>query len=855
MISLVLHEYDLNERENFYNKNAPKYNIKVSATQDSAEDIISKSDNIEKITVANENLNLNLNGEDLNYSVYDKDNYKDVLKIDVVTGRMPENNNEIIVPVNILSQFPNMEVSNNIIGSIEEITYDKEAIMDMRIMLQPSDGMANLVDYSEVRTGLSENSKFVFNEEYGDEGKVEFSKKVINKNKEFKIVGAYINKIESKKINKGIITLDSKENILKTNTVRTYYCDYNLGSKSVQEISWRGVRYDSQMYLESLKMANEINSSETGMCSATPQDKNEVRNALEVTAFIAELSPITIAIFIGFFTIMAMTNAFNMAINERIKQIGTLKALGASPIQIWKMIVYEIIIMILISFPIGILLGRISSELIIALLKNNYGYGEYLISTSAYFKMGLICLGTIIIAVFLSSNSSRYKAKKLTAIEAMTSSTMYNKGEITADNSKFINKHFGIEVILADKDVSCNAEKYRMCFVSLALGIIFLMFMVNKTIRIGSTGNYKLKSNNWNIEMKSALGYFNDNNIQDIKKIIGDEKLYINSTEQNLMKLPKDKVNKEIEENIGDFEVNNTKVQMLSTNMIYGDEDIFNLSKKNLISGEIDYKNFKENDIILINSGYIFTEDDPGKPKYMESITNCKVGDKITTEDGKEYNIAAIISENPLNDIQDNKDEEEMQMSSNISIISSYKYKQVPIKSIYLDINGENRNSIVENLNNMALNKQFQVKDYKEAKDNINVLNKRYTILDVIFTMSLVIIVLLNLINTLNLVTLTRKGELAALRAIGMNKSQLKRHLISEGMIICFYSICISLLIGGTLMMMTNSSIRYVSSESILIIIAIVAGIVVLQLLIGIISTLLPLRKMLKLSIADEMRV
>ena len=195
-----------------------------------------------------------------------------------------------------------------------------------------------------------------------------------------------------------------------------------------------------------------------------------------------------VAVLIGlilFGSISLVFNSFSISINERTKQIGILKSVGATKKQIRKTIFYEALFDSVISIPLGILLGCAGIGMTLFLLQegftmllsyNGYGYGMNNVKIGLVLNPGLLIIAIIIvlITVFLSAAIPALRASKVSPIDLVRqNSDIKATGKIR--KSKILSRIFGAEGMLASKNYSRNKKRYRSTIISLAVSIILFI--------------------------------------------------------------------------------------------------------------------------------------------------------------------------------------------------------------------------------------------------------------------------------------------------------------------------------------------------------------------------------------------
>lgn len=787
----TLKEQDYIERKEVYYKDNSEYSLILSATQKSAYDIIKNDSEINEVTVVGVE-ELNIDDSISSVATYDKEHLDKLLKVDMISGEMPKSRNEVIISEQYMGQLG----------------------------------------------GLITNDEIVINgENYNVVGIYRFKNPL---NDEF-----------------SIIKIDNVINIINNHKRVKYYADYPI-RKGLDFTIKEGIEatFNAKLMHKYNSLTWQIQQNEEGLIDHLLVSEEEYKKSIEVNSMISTLPQSVLIIFIAIFTVLAMKNAFSMSILSKVKLIGTLKAIGAEPKQIKKLIISEVIFLFLISLPIGILLGGLSSKIISYLTTKFLGYSIYNMSV---FNIFYIILGSILmlgVAMLIASNDARNLAYKLTAVEAMTGSKSYKSDEfITGVNSEFINKHCNIEIILADKNISNNTKKYRICFLTLAIAMTLLAFMTNKLSISDVTAKTKyLYSNNWNVEM-SSYKEFTKEKVDKVKNITNTPVFNQNEEELGIL-VPENKFQYNLKEMYGfGYNLNENGEIFFDLNKIYGNEDVINLCKSYIEDGEIDYNTYTEEDVILVNKAQLKLEPQNQQAAHMyryEDITYYKVGDKIKLQDGKDYNIRAIISENPLSNIVVNS--EGRNQINRMYAISLDKYSNIPSTKMCININDDNRDEIMPKLEAFCKENEYSIYNRESKVNKLNEINKKYALIDIVFVGSIVLILVVNLINTLTAAIVVRKCEIASLRAIGMAEKQVRKNIISEGVIVCIYSGVIGAMLSSIYLFFRKNEFLNQGGIKYNIVVLIILGVFVIQILIGILSSLKPLKTIMGSSIIEDIK-
>lgn len=184
--------------------------------------------------------------------------------------------------------------------------------------------------------------------------------------------------------------------------------------------------------------------------------------------------------------ILIIYNAFSLSANSRIKQLGILKSLGATPRQIRRSVIYEGFLLWIIQLPIGIMIGYLFSHMVV------FKVNEILSATEDFRKIDIsfswvVVVFAIIISLITVLISAYIPARKVAKVSAIVG-IRQNSNKVKLKKQKkhpLINKMFGIEGELAITQFSANKRSLRtavlsisMCFI-LTVGYISIVSILN----------------------------------------------------------------------------------------------------------------------------------------------------------------------------------------------------------------------------------------------------------------------------------------------------------------------------------------------------------------------------------------
>jgi len=169
-------------------------------------------------------------------------------------------------------------------------------------------------------------------------------------------------------------------------------------------------------------------------------------------------------------------NSFAISTMERKKQFGLYASIGATRKQILHSVFYEAFLV----GTIGIFLGILSSflgiyvvlEILNYLLKSVWSYQFHLVINWLYILVPVLFM---VLVVFFSALIPAVRASRVTPIVAIRENDDIKMPKRKLRTPKFILKLFGIEGELALKNMKRNKKKYRITVLSLFVSIVLFI--------------------------------------------------------------------------------------------------------------------------------------------------------------------------------------------------------------------------------------------------------------------------------------------------------------------------------------------------------------------------------------------
>ena len=184
---------------------------------------------------------------------------------------------------------------------------------------------------------------------------------------------------------------------------------------------------------------------------------------------------------ISFGSISLIYNSFAISVSERTKQFGVLKSIGATKKQVHQSVLYEAFVLAGIGIPLGLIVGCAGIGITFRCLQDDFAklinYGDTTVKISlvlnpvALIVAAAICLITVLISAWIPAKRSA----KVNAIEAIRQVDDVKIKSKEVKTSKLTEKLFGFEGMMAAKNFKRNKKRYRSTVVSLFLSIVLFI--------------------------------------------------------------------------------------------------------------------------------------------------------------------------------------------------------------------------------------------------------------------------------------------------------------------------------------------------------------------------------------------
>lgn len=688
----------------------------------------------------------------------------------------------------------------------------------------------------------------------------------------YKIVGTYDKTNSKEPYTIEILTcFNEKKNLKNVNAV------FNVASKNHKVKTIRKVVYDLGIDVESKLLLNNLLLYYYG--EGSPQD-DSIFNDQKGVEIILYLS-----IFI--LTVLMTYGSINISMKERIEQFFILRCIGAAPIKIRVLIIRESLFLAALSIIPGIVLGQLICFFISSVI-----FKKIFITTIPY-KIYPNVVGIVaflsILSIVVSTIIPVIKIGRISPIEGIQNGGEINR-TVKKRSAKIFNKILGYNGVLAYKNIRGNNRNFLITTItSITILTIFITFSGYSNTLLKEYN--KEKNNAKDVSLEINLKYkdtYDDvfNELEKYKKEINDlgvTKDIFPQVEYCLSVIFENvQFNKYIKEKDYKNDIINKNVNINGKLCAYSDRIILlvmedNLLKKVLTESQrkdLSLDDFKENGILIsdtmlsknfinvervplfnLNKNEKFTAKIQGKT-YEENYKN------IYTKSKELINNGSSIKFKYLGSINIEEMLEDYGFSGMTTLITSKDFytnnkdlfvrnsREIPIESeriiftmdLNQNINREDGLRVIENYTNNIEGNYIDNKSKNLVVEN-NILVSASMIYLVLFLT--IIVGGLNLINNKYINIKLRSKEIGTLLAIGINKKNLKKIFMLEGIMQWFISTVISLFLSYTILIILHNILIYNGQITMMKmpILATIIGCVIL-LIINVLGSYLPIRKL-----------
>ncbi|WP_367358833.1 FtsX-like permease family protein [Mesotoga sp.] len=594
--------------------------------------------------------------------------------------------------------------------------------------------------------------------------------------------------------------------------------------------------------------------------------------------FLENLSPVNwpavvLGLLVAVASMVSIYNTVQISVLERIREFGLLRAAGATPAQIRKVVFRESILVSLVGIPLGLATGVLLS-FVIALYAGSQltGLGGF---ATMITPLSLL-LGAILgfLSVVVSSLIPALRAGKVSPVEAMRHygvepSDFEVKGIVKGQSSSGEK----IPLKLAKRNMRRNLRTTTISVISMTMAatlfIAFSYFAGNFDTEKIARGVVKS-----DFSIRVASMYDDGPDEQTIEEILSFEDVQtvaaakfitgrlltewedrdLDSRSFRTFSTPEAGMRTIIVDNSGMrmalFAYNDLGIELMKTKVISGSIDLTRATSEPVIIIDIENSNrhgIKAGDRVLLKTYYL-NESMVEIPVASEFVVAAVVQELpsvvgYTVEGG----MVAACSEKIIEVFRPESDDVHLTM---MDYMDHYSYVDIYLRR---GSDAEALESTIKAIADRYRNSTFiSYSEYKkETEDAISTLSTLvYGLIAIVGFIGIC-----GITNTINTTIILRRREFGILRAVGMTGKQLKAMLIYEGLIFGFISAVSSVVLGLILSYTVYSLLRSEMSHLnwsipwIGIVLAVAGAIGA-----GILTTLASSRKVMSLSITESIR-
>lgn len=506
------------------------------------------------------------------------------------------------------------------------------------------------------------------------------------------------------------------------------------------------------------------------------------------------VDPAKIPVIVGIMLIVVLAgiitiySVYYVSMNQRVREFGKLKAIGATKRQLRQIVLREGMGVALFAIPIGLLIGTVAVKVVLLQFVEHAKDSNVLITEAYkvvakgevqlyYWWIYLLAIAVTLCTVYLSLMKPMRMAAKVSEIEAMRYQGGSKRQKSSRKGYQFLN--IGR---LTKRNLAENKKKSTITIVSMAVTGIFVMMVATvlscanpmesaKSSIVGQyeispiveSGNKEHPEYEWaEVQKNNPL---NEGLKQQIEELDGVERVDVFTA---------------LKVSGGPFE------EKIGTEFINGvPEEYAEELKKGITEGNVTYEELKSGDKVILDRA------------LLHWYPDIKVGDKLklNIHDGdntfqKEIEVAAIgeyggglTNYNCLIMAKEGAEKLTINNSSSyFQVIADKDYDEALEASLQAIVDGSGR---------------LQMRTWKNEYDTWENAIQMTRGACYAFIIILAAISIMNLINTMINSVHVRKKELGMMQAIGMSDRQLMKMLQLEGIFYTVGTLIISIGVGS----------------------------------------------------------
>lgn len=710
------------------------YHLKISdVTDENIESLKNNRDIKDVLTISEKGYGKLENSQNVDkpyFKLYSMDKKLfEFLKFNLIDGRFPTNNNEIIISEHIIENAKvNYKIGDKIKVNIgERVTLDDDKLYYMNPYNKEDEKLINTQEYEFTIVGIIERPNMNF-EAYSDPGYT-----IISTNMEAEKQEAYITLKNPKEYKKSIPNI--------------------VGASSYDSIVGLGENADQKLKYDNYQVNDELLRWEAFAFSDSTV--NMLYAVIGVVIFI-----------IIFASVFCIRNSFAIATTEKMKMYSMLASVGATKKQIKKNVIFEGLLLGVVGIPLGIISGFFAVFVLLQIVNNLLGEQLLAHVDGIVFKISIlpILLSVIlgIITIYLSARSSAKRASKVSQIEGLRNSSDIKIKNKNLKVPKIISKIFKIGGVLAYKNLKRNKKKYRTTVISISISIFIFITMNSFITNMFDLTNNYYEDYNYNLLISGDL------KTEEIKKIVSNDTVESYSVLYNTD---------------GTYKIKN--LDKIIANDSYPVTEIDGEAYTSLQIVALDSSDFKEyakrikvNYEDVKNAGILCDEyqiyDETSEKQKEVRRYKYEKGDTIEGEYKNEklkIKVGAVSQTKP-------DGIEKTYYSDGFLVVDKEQFKNLNFRFDVMTIQSNNATSLQKEIDN--INKNTNVYNIEETAKQ----EKSMALVIKIFLYGFIAVITLigvtNIFNTITSNMELRQKEFAMLKSIGMTKKEFNRMINLE---------------------------------------------------------------------------
>lgn len=608
------------------------------------------------------------------------------------------------------------------------------------------------------------------------------------------------------------------------------------------------------------------------------------------------------AIVMSIFAGLVIYSIYTISVYQRIREYGMLRAVGATNFRVFKIMLYELLILSLVAIPIGILVGTGGAQIFNKVAGNvqfegNIETTPFIIPTSIIL-LSILCTLLMLLTI---SIMTYMKIRKIAPIEAIKR----NFGsDIKVKKNNFIvsiiSKIISPTKSISMKNIFRNKKGFIMIVLSMSIGGILVIkndYAFSRSDAIYKRQNQSMFMNgDFVLRVNASNDESNGLSDEDIDKIENVEGISSIKTARVLhTRMPLEKNDildmKFIEElGMGGYTgsvLNGLLIEnkendgyLIKQKLKGFNDEMLKSLKDYVVSGNIDIERMKKENLAVIYMPHTYDAFNGMRDLVVgggQPIADIKVGDTVRVkypkhkiEDGEaywkgkdnyeyetyEFKVGAIVN-------YPYADDSMYSGSDGIDVITSNDYLKNLIDGnnydiVYADMkDGANHNIINKALGKIGSRVPGTITtDMVEDK----IINDKMLQKDKLFNFGIIavmfVISIFNIINNVSYNLTSRTSEFGMLRAIGISEKDFGNMIIYEGLLYGVISSLIVLISGFLLQIRMYKTYGFESyGMEFEINYGIYILILVVNIAVGLLSTYLPARKIKESSIVEAINI